>query len=54
MRDAFKHTINHDWYSNDVDMLGIGHTKQRNKYRKQQKRRARRILKQNLQKELNY
>lgn len=54
MRDVFKHTIHHDWYSSDLDMPAIGHTKQRNKYRKQQKRRARRVLKQNLRRELDF
>ena len=50
----FKKAMRHDWNCNNVDVYGIGHTKQRNKYRKQQKRRARRVLKQTLRKELNY
>ena len=50
----FKKAMRHDWNCNNVDTYGIGHTKQRNKYRKQQKRRARRVLKQDLKKELNY
>lgn len=50
----FKRTMFHDWNTNDVDIYGIGHTKQRTKYRKQQRRRARRVLKQNLRKELDF
>ena len=50
----FKKVMRHDWNCNNVDTYDIGHTEQRNKYRKQQKRRARRVLKQNLRKELDF
>jgi len=54
MRDVFKQAIRHEWYTDDPDLRGIGHTTQRNKYLKKQKRRARRVLKQNLKKELEF
>lgn len=53
MADTFKNTRRHDWFTSDPDVQGMGHTKQRNAYRKKQNRRARRVLKQNLYKELD-
>ena len=52
MADTFKQTRRHDFTTSDPDMCGLGHTKQRNACRKKQNRRTRRILKQELQKEL--
>lgn len=52
MRDIYDFIRVTDQLSNDPDMYDIGHTKQRNAYRKKQNRRARRILKQELRKEL--
>lgn len=52
MVDTFKQTRRHDWMTNDPDLQGMGHTKQRNAYRKQQNRRTRRALKQELQRGL--
>lgn len=52
MSDVFKQTRRHDFATSDPDLQGMGHTKQRNAYRKKQNRRTRRALKQKLQKEL--
>lgn len=52
MSDMFKQTRRHDWYSDNCDVWGIGHTEQRNAYHKKERRRARRVLKQALRKEL--
>jgi hypothetical protein len=52
MADTFKTTRRNDWYSSDPDVRGIGHVERRNAYRKKQNRRTRRVLKQELQKEL--
>lgn len=54
MADTFKQIRRHDYFSSDPDMSGVGHTKQRNAYRAKQNRRARRVLKQNLRRELDY
>jgi len=48
MADTFKQTRRHDFTTSDPDLLGLGHTKQRNAYRKKQNRRTRRVLKQEL------
>ena len=53
MSDTFKQTRRHDYNVGDPDVHGLGHTKQRNAYRKKQNRRTRRALKQGLQKELS-
>ncbi len=52
MSDSFKKTSRTDWLMNDPDMCGIGHPKQRNAYRKKNRRRTRAILKRNLREEL--
>ena len=52
MSDTFKQTRRHDWHTSDPDLQGMGHTKQRNAYRRKQNRRSRRVLKQELQREL--
>lgn len=52
MSDTFKQTRIHDFDAQELDVRGIGHTKQRNAYRKKQNRRTRRVLKQELRKEL--
>lgn len=52
MSDKFKQTRRHDWFSDNSDARGIGHTEQRNAYRKKERRRARRVLKQDFRKEL--
>lgn len=52
MADTFKTTRRNDWDSSYPDVLGIGHVKRRNAYRKKQNRRTRRVLKQEFQKEL--
>ena len=52
MADTFKQTRRNDWRTSDPDVHGLGHTKQRNAYRKKQNRRTRRVLKQELQKGL--
>lgn len=52
MSDTFKQTRRNDWNTSDPDLQGMGHTKQRNAYRRKQNRRTRRVLKQELQKEL--
>lgn len=52
MSDTFKQTRRNDWSVTDPDFRGLGHTKQRNAYRKKQNRRTRRVLKQELRKEL--
>lgn len=52
MSDTFKQTRRNDWRTSDPDLQGMGHTKQRNAYRRKQNRRTRRVLKQELQKEL--
>lgn len=52
MSDTFKQTRRHDFATSDPDLQGMGHTKRRNQYRKQQNRRVRRVLKQALSKEL--
>ncbi len=54
MSDTFKQTRRHDYFTSDPDICGMGHTKQRNAYRAKQNRRARRVLKQNLRRELGY
>ena len=54
MRDSFKHTRAHDWYTEDNDVRGIGHVERRNAYRKKSNRRARRVLKQQLRNELDF
>jgi hypothetical protein len=52
MSDTFKQTRRHDFATSDPDVCGLGHTKQRNAYRKKQNRRTRRVLKQELRNEL--
>jgi hypothetical protein len=52
MADTFKQTRRNDWHTSDPDLQGMGHTKQRNAYRRKQNRRTRRVLKQELKKEL--
>ena len=52
MADTFKQTRIHDFDAQEPDVRGIGHTKQRTTYRKKQNRRTRRVLKQELRKEL--
>lgn len=52
MSDTFKQTRRHDFATSDPDLQGMGHTKRRNAYRKKQNRRTRRVLKQELQREL--
>jgi len=52
MADAFKKARYQDWRTTDPDIYGVGHTEQRNAYRKKQNRRVRRVFKQNLKKEL--
>ena len=52
MVDKMKRECLSQWDYRDYDVCGIGHPKRRNEYRKQQKRRARRVLKQELKKEL--
>ncbi len=52
MADTFKQTRRHDWHTSDPDVHGLGHTKQRNAYRKKQNRCTRRGLKQELKREL--
>lgn len=52
MSDTFKQVRCNDWFVTDPDFHGLGHTKQRNAYRKKQNRRTRRVLKQELRKEL--
>ena len=52
MADTFKTTRRNDWSVTDPDFRGLSNTKQRNTYRKKQNRRTRRVLKQELQKEL--
>ena len=52
MRDVYDFIRVTDHLSSDPDMYDIGHTKQRNAYRKKQNRRARRVLKQKRRKEL--
>lgn len=52
MADNFKKTSRTDWLMDDPDMCGIGHPKQRNAYRKKNRRRTRAILKRNLRSEL--
>lgn len=52
MADTFKQTRRHDWNTSDPDVQGMGHTKQRNAYRRKQNRRTRRVLKQELQRGL--
>ena len=54
MADTFKQTRRHDFATSDPDVQGMGHTKQRNAYRRKQNRRARRVLKQELRRELGY
>ena len=54
MRDSFKHTRAHDWNTEEVDVRSIGHTERRNAYRKKSNRRARRVLKQQLHRELDF
>lgn len=54
MNDVFKKTARQDWLMNDPDLCGIGHPKQRNAYRKKNRKRARRVLKQTLRKELDF
>ena len=54
MSDTFKQVRRNDWSVTDPDFRGLGHTKQRNAYRAKQNRRARRVLKQNLRRELDY
>jgi len=48
MADTFKQTRRHDFATSDPDLLGLGHTKLRNAYRKKQNRRTRRVLRQEL------
>ncbi len=55
MSDTFKQTRRHDWFTSDPDMCaGVGHTEQRNAYRRKQNRRTRRVLKQELRRELGF
>lgn len=54
MADTFKQTRRHDFATSDPDLQGMGHTKQRNAYRRKQNRRTRRVLKQELRRELGY
>ena len=54
MANAFRDIVWHDWHAYDIDVYGIGHTKQRTKERKKQRRRARRVLKQELRRGLDY
>lgn len=54
MADMFKQTRRHDYATSDPDAQGMGHTKQRNAYRKKQNRRTRRVLKQDLRKGLDF
>lgn len=48
MVDIFKKTLQTDYWYGDPDLRGIGHTKQRKAFRDKQRRRVRRILKQEL------
>ena len=52
MADNFKKTSRTDWLMDDPDLWGVGHPKQRNAYRKKNRRRTRAILKRNLRNEL--
>ena len=54
MTDHFKRTLRGDFWYRDPDLYGVGHPEQRNAFRKKQRRRVRRVLKQELKKELGY
>lgn len=54
MTDKFRHAREHDWYLYTAKALGTGHGERGARHRKEQNRRARRVLKQELRRELGY